>query len=465
MLVDSLSIVTSTLLAYGCRLLFSRPIAFDRAWLVWIALFFWAVPLSCGLVLGVFRSAFHTNERYQHLLAWKSYLVSAVIILASLYVSQALGLRGITFLYLSFLPFVFAIGRRGLQRFNTFMRRRGYGIFNALVLGDESQGLDVFHHFSTFPELGYVIKGIVIPNPPKTHRGKLGGSKKTKVYDVKKFSEITERERIDRIFMPSVGYIANGYGEIVKICQEKGIEVKVLSDESEDLLRFSRVRDVAGIPLNSVSRPRLEKAKRMFKKVFDTLLASFLVLIFSPVLLVISVAILIEDGRPIFFTQKRALVDGGEGFDFLKFRSMKKGSEHHRERLYDRNQTTGGLFRVTDDPRITGVGRILRRHSLDELPQLLNVLRGDMSLVGPRPLSIEDLNKIAPENQMGGYYRLRAKSKPGMTGLWQISGRRELSFKEMILLDLYYIENQSLLFDLEIMFATIPVVLFGKGAY
>ena len=118
-----------------------------------------------------------------------------------------------------------------------------------------------------------------------------------------------------------------------------------------------------------------------------------------------------------------------------------------------------------DDPRLTAVGKFIRKYSLDELPQFYNVLKGDMSIVGPRPLSIADLNNITPENQIGGFYTLRSKAKPGITGLWQISGRREIGFREMVLLDLYYVENQSLLLDIEIIFATIPVMLFGKGGY
>lgn len=120
---------------------------------------------------------------------------------------------------------------------------------------------------------------------------------------------------------------------------------------------------------------------------------------------------------------------------------------------------------MENDPRVTKIGKIIRKYSIDELPQLFNVLKGDMSIVGPRPLSLADINNITTANSMRGYYTLRAKAKPGITGLWQISGRREVQFREMVLLDLYYIENQSILFDMEIILETIPVVLFGKGAY
>jgi lipopolysaccharide/colanic/teichoic acid biosynthesis glycosyltransferase len=163
-------------------------------------------------------------------------------------------------------------------------------------------------------------------------------------------------------------------------------------------------------------------------------------------------------GLPARHALWRALVKGRKEFDMLKFRTMVKDAERKQVELYQRNQTTGGLF-------LLKVGKFLGNFSIDELAQLFNVLKGEMSLVGPRPLSVADLDNITPGNRLGGYYELRANALPGMTGLWQISGRREISFKEMVLLDLYYIENQSVMFDLEILFATIPVVLFGKGAY
>jgi lipopolysaccharide/colanic/teichoic acid biosynthesis glycosyltransferase len=222
---------------------------------------------------------------------------------------------------------------------------------------------------------------------------------------------------------------------------------------------------MAGIPLYSPPRTKIKFIKNFFKRGFDIVGSIFALIFLSPLFILISLAIIIEDGFPIYFSQKRALVKGTNEFLFYKFRSMVKNAEALQDELYKINLTSGGLFRVEDDPRLTKVGKIIRKFSLDEIPQFYNVLIGDMSLVGPRPLSIADLGNIAPENTIGGYYKLRANAKPGITGLWQISGRRELSFKEMVLLDLYYIENQSIMFDLEILFETIPVVMFGKGAY
>jgi lipopolysaccharide/colanic/teichoic acid biosynthesis glycosyltransferase len=140
-------------------------------------------------------------------------------------------------------------------------------------------------------------------------------------------------------------------------------------------------------------------------------------------------------------------------------------ADEEKEHLLERNESTGALFKIKNDPRLTHVGKILRRLSIDELPQLFNVIKGDMSLVGPRPLPTDDFELLEEEDHMGGYFRHRDRAKPGITGLWQTSGRSDLGFREMVLLDLYYIEHQTILFDLEILLQTIPAVLFGKGAY
>jgi len=144
---------------------------------------------------------------------------------------------------------------------------------------------------------------------------------------------------------------------------------------------------------------------------------------------------------------------------------MHNCADEQRETLLERNESSGALFKLRNDPRLTRVGKFIRRFSIDELPQLFNVLKGEMSLVGPRPLPVGDFALLRDGEHMGGYYRQRAKTKPGITGLWQISGRSDLGFRDMVLLDLYYIEKQSLLFDIEILAQTFPVVLFGTGAY
>jgi exopolysaccharide biosynthesis polyprenyl glycosylphosphotransferase len=194
-----------------------------------------------------------------------------------------------------------------------------------------------------------------------------------------------------------------------------------------------------------------------FKHAFDFGAALLCVIVLSPVFLLASLAILITMGRPVIFTQRRAGLRG-RPFSMLKFRSMVKDADAQKDDLLASNEIAGPAFKMADDPRVTALGRFLRRSSIDELPQLLNVLTGTMSLVGPRPLPIDE------QQQSHGWQRRRLSMKPGITCLWQVSGRSDVGFDEWMRLDLRYVDDWSLWLDLKILVETVPVVIFGKGA-
>lgn len=193
------------------------------------------------------------------------------------------------------------------------------------------------------------------------------------------------------------------------------------------------------------------------KRTVDVLAACLLLLLLAPVLLVAALAVKADSVGPALFLQRRSGWNG-RTFHVLKLRTMYTGSETRRAELEDRNESDGHLFKIREDPRITRVGLRLRRYSLDELPQLVNVLAGHMSLVGPRPLPVE-------VSALTGEARRRLAVRPGITGLWQISGRSDLPWKEALRLDLRYVDTWSLRLDLEILLRTLPVVLRGQGAY
>jgi len=182
-----------------------------------------------------------------------------------------------------------------------------------------------------------------------------------------------------------------------------------------------------------------------------------------PVLVLTALSVLVDGGRPLFYVSER-VGRGGRVFPFFKFRSMRVGAEEERESLEDQNEADGVLFKIKDDPRITGVGRFLRRWSLDELPQIWNVIRGDMNIVGPRPLPVGDLQGLDHDPEMAYWFDLRHHVPPGITGLWQVRGRVELGFDEMVRLDLYYVQNWSPWLDLKVLLATLPAILRGRGA-
>jgi lipopolysaccharide/colanic/teichoic acid biosynthesis glycosyltransferase len=180
--------------------------------------------------------------------------------------------------------------------------------------------------------------------------------------------------------------------------------------------------------------------------------------VLSPILLSVAFLVRLTSPGPILFRQKRVGADE-KVFNFYKFRSMYEDAEQRQKALESRNEAAGAVFKIKDDPRVTPVGRFLRRWSIDELPQLVNVLKGEMSLVGPRPLPVRDFH-LMEEAHKG-----RLEAVPGMTGYWQISGRSNLSFEDMVRLDLYYIENWSLSFDVKIIVRTLSAVLRHEGAY
>lgn len=218
------------------------------------------------------------------------------------------------------------------------------------------------------------------------------------------------------------------------------------------------IAPVDGLPLLLLSHPRFTGTARLLKATVDRCVAALLLLLTLPLFLAVSIAVRLGDGGPVFFRQERVGLHG-HGFRMIKFRSMNPDAEVRLGDLTKSNDGAGPLFKMYADPRVTRVGRLLRRYSLDELPQLLNVLNGTMSLVGPRPPLPSEVQTFADDA------RRRLLVRPGMTGLWQVSGRSSLTWEESVRLDLRYVENWSLALDLVIVWKTFGAVVFGRGAY
>lgn len=225
-------------------------------------------------------------------------------------------------------------------------------------------------------------------------------------------------------------------------------------------LGFARVGDLDLIDLVGLRYPTLaEQMKRAFDLV--AVLAGGAIIVWP--LLVVAAIIKLQDGGPILYSSER-LGRGGRKFGFLKFRSMVVDADKKREELAHLNEADGRLFKMSNDPRVTPFGRFIRKYSIDEFPQLINVLRGEMNLVGPRPLPVQDLHGIDEDTEMAYWFEQRSKVNPGLTGLWQVSGRSDLGFADMVRLDIRYIQDWTLWLDLQILLKTIPAVLKGRGA-
>ncbi len=197
---------------------------------------------------------------------------------------------------------------------------------------------------------------------------------------------------------------------------------------------------------------------KWIKRVFDVIAASIALVVLSPIFLLTAIAILLEDGGPVFFTQQRAGKDM-QSFKIYKFRSMYKNAEAQFERMQAQNEQTGHAFKIKNDPRITHVGHFIRRYSIDELPQLFNIIKGDMSVVGPRPILTSQMEEC------NAYEKQRLIVKPGLTCYWQVCGRAKIKWDRWVELDLQYIQDMSIKKDLELIFRTFPAIFGQDGAY
>jgi len=346
--------------------------------------------------------------------------------------------------------------RWALRRILYRLREHGHLCRRVLVAGSRAHVEEIAAVLNRETWLGYDVVGCLTP---------VGVESLAEEGQVPALGRVSEVREIAAAHKADIVFLAGGASEsaadvrqIVWDLERSGVEIIVAPSVTDVARERISVRPVAGLPLVHLEEPRTVAASRISKRVFDVLGSGFGLLAISPFLVVIALWIKLYDGGPVFYKQARVGRDGLV-FDCLKFRSMVVNADQMLEELRQRNDFDDVLFKLKDDPRITAPGRFLRRFSVDEVPQLFNVLRGDMSLVGPRPPLEAETLRYTPEMMR------RLRVRPGMTGLWQISGRSDLTWSETVRLDLYYVDNWSMLQDLAILLRTASVVVSGKGAY
>jgi len=329
-------------------------------------------------------------------------------------------------------------------------RRRRLGLRRTLVLGDGEVADLVMGKLVSYPEAG------LAPVATMSLSAEIGEEAINHLRAAARLARIVHEERIAEVVLAPDG----ADGEILRVVKAAdGLDpnFSILLPLSEIFLHPGLVTQVGGLPLISLGRIAQSCKSLPGKRVFDIGVAAFALAVLSPLLAATALAIKIFDGGPVIYRQRR-VGQGGRPFQLLKFRTMVVGAERLIVDLRDRNATTGLLFKVYDDPRITRLGRIVRRMSIDELPQLWNVIRGEMSLVGPRPLAVE------PED-FGPIENKRHSVLPGITGYWQIAGCNDLNYEEMIKLDLAYIQNRSLFLDLRLLLRTPAALVHRRGPF
>ena len=316
-----------------------------------------------------------------------------------------------------------------------------------LIVGSGLVADRLAERINDHPELGLELTGFIDDGAgaqASTDLPCLGG--------LSALSDLVELDLVDRVMIAFTRAHHEELLHALRVCRDAGVAVDIVPRLFEFLDGARSIEQIGGMPLLSIDAPTFSAPSRVSKRTLDLIGASLALIAFSPVLLVIAIAIKLDSRGPVLFTQLRS-GRGGRFFKLYKFRSM------HTEATVE-VRDDGAIVKTRDDDRITRVGRFIRRLSLDEAPQLFNVLTGDMSLVGPRPLVMAEA-KTLTESWQGR----RADLRPGLTGPWQIAGRSNIPFQEMIRFDYQYVAGWSLARDIEILIATIPVVLSGRGAY
>ncbi len=462
-LLDLLLILAAFLLAYQARyrLQLLRPL--DEAFRAPFEPFIpYALLYAFSMLLtmqqrGLYRHVRGRTWSEELLAIINTAMIALVLVTAVSFYLQPLVFSRLLLLYAAALSVILlATGRAGYRTVRSRQRQRGIGVERVLVVGAGEIGRAVMQNMLARPDLGYQVVGFVDDDDTRSNTD-LGRMRA--LGPLTALPDVLDREQIALVAITLPWTQQEQIKAIAEECEGRRIQVRVVPDLFQLKLNRVQIENLAGIPLLGVRDethgPRIEL---LFKRLIDILVIAATGIIWLPLFGLTALAIRLEGPGPIFFGQARVGQDGRR-FMAWKFRSMVQNAEEMKARLVEEQGLDPRHPKLKHDPRITRVGRIIRRLSLDELPQIINVLVGDMSLVGPRPPTPDEVALYEP------WHMQRLQIRGGLTGLWQISGRSDVPFEEMVLLDLYYIENWSLMLDLQIMLRTIPRVLLGDGAY
>jgi exopolysaccharide biosynthesis polyprenyl glycosylphosphotransferase len=359
--------------------------------------------------------------------------------------------------FLCTVSFFTIISRLALRYILGQLRVRGRNLRYMLIAGTNTRAIDFARKIESKPELGYQIIGFVDDNWDGLAAFQKSGYRL--VTDLSHVSPYIRNHVVDEmaINLPMKSYYQHSE-HLVAMCEEQGIIVRQFSDIFSLKNSHSEVDDIEDEAVITIRTGEMLEGQMVIKRALDILVSAVSLLFITPSFLLIAVLIKVTSKGPVFFAQNRVGLNK-RIFRMYKFRTMGADAEQKQEELEELNEASGPVFKIRNDPRITRVGNFLRKTSIDELPQLVNILKGEMSLVGPRPLPLRDYKGFKED-----WHRRRVSVKPGVTCLWQINGRSDISFEKWMELDIEYIDHWSLWFDLKILLKTIPIVLKGSGA-
>ncbi len=370
------------------------------------------------------------------------------------------------------LDFIIVFGATELLRLllrngQSLVRQRGINLIPTLVVGRGAEASLCINEMRARPALGYRVIGLVESGPIPKHAAETYEGVPV-IGDLRGLPEAIMASGANEVIIADPDVSGDVLFDVMMRCgRRRGVEFRIAPNLFNCLPRKTEIDQIGALPMIRLFREPLSSSARIIKRTSDLVIASVALLLFAPFWLLIAILIKLDSNGSIFYTQERVGMDG-RLFLVYKFRTMRIGADAEIHKEYQRKFIAGRAeanvgdpdhptYKLQNDPRVTRVGRVLRRLSLDEVPQLFNVLRGEMSVVGPRPPIPYEVESYEL------WHRKRLDMKPGLTGLWQVSGRNRLPFEEMVKLDLFYIENWSVLFDLKIILRTILVMLRGDG--
>ncbi len=356
-------------------------------------------------------------------------------------------------LYFSISLALLVVHRVAVRKLAQAVRRHGYNVRRFAVVGTGEVARQVVQSTAHHREWGLQFAGHLLENgtPPESFEGPTLGP-------LGQLGELLRDHVLDEvIFAVSREHLDEIQGAVL-LCQEQGVAVKVCLNFLHGGIGRMSMDEISGLPAVAFTTTPTDEVALALKRAFDIAVSAGMLVLLAPVFALTAIAIRLDSPGPVLFRQRRVGLHGRD-FVFYKFRSMCADAEAKLESLRHFNEVTGPVFKMRRDPRVTGVGRFIRRLSIDELPQLWNVLKGEMSIVGPRPPTPDEVRKYEP------WQRRRLSMKPGITCTWQVSGRSDIDFDRWMQLDLAYIDNWSLWSDFHICLRTIPAVLSSRGAH
>ncbi len=415
--------------------------------------FYWLIIFT---FVGMYRTWFAASRFDELSTLFKASFVGIFVLFFLIFIDDYVhgvgsASRILIFIYWGVFLFFVSSGRLLIRSLQRQLLIKGVGRKNALIIGFNSKSNEVHDQLLNHPALGLDIVGYIPlrnPETPREYKGvKTTGSlkeipEKIKEHNIKEVIIALEKEDRDSLI------------DIIAKCESENVGMKIVPDLYEILSGQARTSQIYGIPLIDIMPQLMPEWEKKLKRIFDIIVSLLILVITSPILIITAIAIKIDSAGEVFFRQERCGINGSI-FKILKFRSMRKDAEKH----------TGPVWSQKDDPRITKVGKFIRRVRIDEIPQMINVLKGEMSIVGPRPERPYFVEKLSEEIP---YYKRRLKVRPGITGWAQVKHKYDETIEDVkvkLRYDLFYIENMSLRMDFKILLRTVFVVLLGKGHY